>query len=304
MPLKKVSMQEYSRRIQKRFPNESFSVLVYESLGKPAVVKCLNCGQEIHISKASNFLAKNKAYGCVNCHGLWRERSKKWAEILEKYDVEECGVKNTHKYYSFTCKRCGHVRKTTLKNIYEHLDCGCTTGVYRRTEQEVRDILSDRYELVSAYNDTVTKIKLKCKICGFVWDVRLADVLRGASCPHCQGLDKQSKGEHFIEQYLLEKGISYEREYPLKNSRQRFDFYLPEYNIAIEYQGKQHYKYIKYFHHTYQGFKKSKERDKRKREYCTENGILLLEIPYSWKDTTIVAYLDSNLGFNDYPEKE
>ena len=304
MPLKKIPLKEYERRIKERFPEESFTVLEYQSLGKPVKILCNNCGKEITVKVANNFLAKNKAYGCVNCHGLWKQRNKKWEQILQRYIVKQIGVSNTHKRYLFICKKCGHVRKTSFKNLYEHLECGCTTGVLRRTEDEIRELFKDKYELVSSYKNITTKVSLKCKRCGFIWNVRPADVIQGSSCPHCQELDRQSKGAKFIQDYLDKHHIVYELEYPLKNSRQRFDFYLTDRDIAIEYNGKQHYTYIKYFHKNNKGFKKSKERDKRKREYCKKNSITLLEIPYSWKDNTIVAFLDSFLGFNDYPEKE
>ena len=304
MPLNKITLKEYERRIKQRFPTESFTVLEYQSLGKPAVIRCNSCHNEIKIKVAGNFLAKNKAYGCVNCHGLWRQREVKWKEILKRYTVEEIGVVGTHKRYAFTCKKCGHVRKTNLKNLYEHLDCGCITGVLRRTEEEIKELFKDRYELVSSYKNITTKVKLKCNRCGFIWSVRPCDVMQGSSCPHCQELNKQSKGAIFIKEYLDKHNVLYKIEYPLKNSRQRFDFYILDKNIAIEYQGKQHYKYIKYFHKNNQGFKKYKERDERKRKYCTENNIVLLEIPYSWKNDTIVTFLNFSLGFNDYPAGE
>lgn len=95
---------------------------------------------------------------------------------------------------------------------------------------------------------------------------------------------KRSKGEIKVEQILKELNISYETEYSFKdflnNQRRKnfpFDFYLPDYNCCIEYDGEQHYK----------GWKRDKnslsviqERDKLKNEYCDSHGITLLRIPY------------------------
>jgi len=62
-----------------------------------------------------------------------------------------------------------------------------------------------------------------------------------------------------------------------------FDFYLSNYNIAIEYQGEQHFNPIKGW-----GGNKTLERiqhnDKIKKEYCKKNNIYLIEIPYYEKD--------------------
>jgi hypothetical protein len=56
-----------------------------------------------------------------------------------------------------------------------------------------------------------------------------------------------------------------------------FDFYLPNYNICIEFNGEQHYKPIKWFggEKTLEGIKK---RDKIKMEYCQNNNIPLIII--------------------------
>jgi hypothetical protein len=59
------------------------------------------------------------------------------------------------------------------------------------------------------------------------------------------------------------------------------DLYNPELKIAVEYSGEQHYRYIPYFHKTYQHFVKQKERDELKRELCKKNGICLIEVPYN-----------------------
>ena len=44
---------------------------------------------------------------------------------------------------------------------------------------------------------------------------------------------------------MIENNIKYKRQYKFDNCKNkyklRFDFYLPDYNIAIEYDGKQHY---------------------------------------------------------------
>jgi len=66
----------------------------------------------------------------------------------------------------------------------------------------------------------------------------------------------------------------------LGNGLLSYDFYLPNYNLLIEFQGKQHEKYIKYFHNSYEDFEKQLEHDRRKSEYAKINNIKLLEIWY------------------------
>lgn len=63
---------------------------------------------------------------------------------------------------------------------------------------------------------------------------------------------------------------------------QRFDIYFPKRNIAIEYQGRQHYEAIDFFGGD-EGLKKTKERDRKKRERCRRNGCKLLLVDEGYR---------------------
>ena len=57
-----------------------------------------------------------------------------------------------------------------------------------------------------------------------------------------------------------------------------FDFYLPNFNLLIEVQGDQHYKYCNFFHSNKQEFYKSKHRDSLKEEWSKGNGYVFVKI--------------------------
>ena len=59
----------------------------------------------------------------------------------------------------------------------------------------------------------------------------------------------------------------------------KFDFYLPKYNLCIEYNGIQHYQAIDYFGGE-ERFKQQQKLDTIKQQWCTENNIKLIIIPY------------------------
>jgi very-short-patch-repair endonuclease len=61
----------------------------------------------------------------------------------------------------------------------------------------------------------------------------------------------------------------------------KFDFYLPDYNICVEYDGEQHFKPIDYFGGV-ESFNRQRERDITKNNYCLENNIKLIRL--SFKD--------------------
>lgn len=127
----------------------------------------------------------------------------------------------------------------------------------------------------------VTYIYYICKshITNGIQKIRTDHLFEGIKCPYCN----ISKGEERIEIFLKNNNIKYYREYTFDDCKNklelRFDFYLPKYNLLIEYQGIQHYKCIEYM-----GGKKKFERqiknDNIKRNYCRNNKIYFLEISY------------------------
>lgn len=64
----------------------------------------------------------------------------------------------------------------------------------------------------------------------------------------------------------------------IPGSKLKLDFYVPEYNLMIEVQGRQHDEYVGHFHKNKFGFVSSLKRDKMKREWCELNNFKLLEL--------------------------
>lgn len=94
---------------------------------------------------------------------------------------------------------------------------------------------------------------------------------------------KTSSLEEHIIKILQKEKIKFQREktYPdLKFGYYRFDFFLPQYNLLIEVDGAQHYKFSKIFHKKRQDFLKAQERDRRKNSYALSHNIPLYRIPY------------------------
>lgn len=77
--------------------------------------------------------------------------------------------------------------------------------------------------------------------------------------------------------------------------RQRFDIYIKSLNVAIEYNGKQHYEAISFFGGV-EGFQKTLNRDELKRKKCKENGCNLIEIKYDEDIETALITIKKELG--------
>ena len=92
-----------------------------------------------------------------------------------------------------------------------------------------------------------------------------------------------SYGEEKISNILKENNIYFEREKSfadLKHGLFRFDFYLPNDNIIIEFDGEQHWNFVKHFYKTRQDFMRAQENDRRKNSYFLAKNIPLYRIPY------------------------
>jgi hypothetical protein len=61
-----------------------------------------------------------------------------------------------------------------------------------------------------------------------------------------------------------------------KNTRLLFDFYIKEFGILIECQGRQHIEFVKHFHGQIDNFYSQKRRDNLKVEYCEKNNLILV----------------------------
>lgn len=64
-------------------------------------------------------------------------------------------------------------------------------------------------------------------------------------------------------------------------SSQYLDFYINNIKLAIEVHGQQHYKFNSLFHSTARDFLHQKKKDQDKREWCEQNNITCIELPYN-----------------------
>ena len=78
------------------------------------------------------------------------------------------------------------------------------------------------------------------------------------------------------------------------------DCYNPELNLAVEYNGQQHYKFIPFFHKNKESFLNQKYRDELKRRMCNDNMITLIEVPYTVKNDNIKKFLLQELFKRGY----
>lgn len=140
---------------------------------------------------------------------------------------------------------------------------------------------SFNYKLITQkheYIDGQHKCKIECNN-GHVYKASMHDFNIGNRCPTC----RKSKGEEEVKRVLSKNNTRFIEQYKFEKCRLRrtlpFDFYLPDYNVCIEYDGRQHFEVVKAFGGL-DNFIDTKIRDTIKNEYCKNNNIKLIRIPY------------------------
>ena len=170
------------------------------------------------------------------------------------------------------------------QNPHNHLNGFKCENIKGLTTEEFilksRKIHGDKYDysLVDFKN---VRGKIKIIYNGLIYE-QLAYLHLEGKCPRGTE-DKISKGEYFISCFLTNNNIKYISQHWYSDCRNilplPFDFYLPDYNILIEYDGRQHFESVDLFGGQ-EGFERRKLNDEIKNKYCIKNGIHLLRISH------------------------
>lgn len=276
--------RDFENSLKCKFENEFIEILSFKGNTKPIKYKCKKCGTEKVLVKAKSLLKKEHL--CNICFPpRYKEvveqkkaflkfisESEEW--ILED-DITTIGA---HDKVTCKCKKCGKKSNKTMYLYLKGIGCGYCSGNIRRTTEDFKGMLDSDYELLSEYTGNHKHVLLKHLTCGFCYKVTPDAYLNQEQrCPKCSRL--QSKGEKKIEKFLKEHNIEYYSEYVviIENRPLRFDFYLPENNLYIEFQGIQHYE-PGHFNQTEKQFQRQQENDNLKKQYYGER---LLEIKYN-----------------------
>lgn len=183
------------------------------------------------------------------------------------------------------CKNCDSIQNRKVKELLKNDKClSCERHLVIPKSQkafinEVNKKYGEEFEVIDNYKDSFTKIKIRHTLCGKIISIRPHDLLsRTTLCPLCD----KSKGEKAIEKFLIDNNIDYFPQYRLNEfKRAPYDFYLPQYNLLIEFQGRQHYEPVKKFGGEAQ-FQRQKEIDLKKSELAVRVN----------KELLIISYLD------------
>lgn len=249
--------------------------------------------------------------GCPKCG---REKAKKSQssntnKFIEKareihgnkYDYSKVKYLNNRTKVCIICPKHGEFQQAPAHHLRGQ-GCPKCFGTCRRTTeefiQEARKIHGNKY----IYSKTIygknctDPVEIICPIHGSFWQTPVHHINNRCGCPKCN----RSHGEAFLANYFEDNNIEYKENYIVEVPIEirpsgiiKIDFYLPDYNLFIEYNGKQHYIMQEGFGGKLK-FEKQVKRDEYLRKYCKENNINLIEIPYTEKN--IKEFLESKLN--------
>lgn len=184
------------------------------------------------------------------------------------------------------CLICGHIQ---VKPLFRWIKDGCSNCKKINKDRRVNtwnkispeeflvkfnNLVKGEYTLLSNYTQASDYITVKHNTCGYIWNVQSRQFMHGSRCPLC------AKSISHQEKEVLEFVKSIYKGNIIENTRSviypyELDIYIPEYHLAIEYNGL-YWHSDKYKDSTYH-YNKSK--------LCEENGIRLIHIfEYEWNN--------------------
>lgn len=208
----------------------------------------------------------------------------------DKYDYSETNYVDAWAPITIICKKHGPFTMSAHNHLRGQ---GCPLcgnerkGAYRKVSLEdfirrAKEKHGDKYDysLVDLKN-TWSKVDIICPIHG-VFSQKANDHLRGIGCPECGKKFGVSEKEVLVALKNKYGNVEYQKPLPFlksKTSSQALDYFLPDYNIGIEYQGDQHFRPKVRFGGEIE-YEKTKDRDTRKFQKCEENGIKMFYISF------------------------
>lgn len=248
----RITLKEFIERSEKIHGNKyNYSKVEYKSNKTKICIICPEHG-EFWQTPDSHL----RGHGCKKCYneykrGKSRQHNAEWfikkaKEVHgDKYDYSKVVYKTINTKVCIICPEHGEFWQTPVNHIWSKNGCDKCGGTNKLTLEEFikksKKVHGNKYDYSKTkYVNNKTKVCIICPIHGEFLQ-RPNDHLSGYGCPKC----KSSRLEKNIRILLENNGIKYDEQKTFSwlklKQKQHLDFYLPDYNIAIECQGEQHF---------------------------------------------------------------
>lgn len=269
-----------------------------------ATFKCLHCG-EIFQNRINRVVdgIKNCSCGRKTPAAQLAGTTKGVWKIIERAPSRE---NDRNAYWKCQCTICGKEFESSTANInrrnHDYCDHQGSAGLSKggRNPSLSAGMTFGKLTVKEYLGDRLWKCQCSCGR----FTKKRTDLLtmgKAYACPVCCGV---SKGEAKLYDLLTNMGINFEQQktfdtcrFKDTNALAKFDFFLTDLNILIEYNGEQHYHYRADNSWNNEGhFKATQNRDEQKIEWCKQNNFPLLIIPYTDFNILDEGYLQEKIN--------
>lgn len=281
--MQKLNQEEFIKKVQSKNPNIDFSNSVYVNMRTKVFASCSKHGSFSYFPKA--FIDGTICQECAR-----EERQKTFIEKAnkvhgDKYNYNLVYYTNNDTPVEFICPEHGSFWSAPCDHLKGY-GCGWCSGKQKHTTEtwisKVKNLYNGKYSFEHVnYIDNKTKVLVTCPEHGDfdVWPTNFMKEKSG--CPMCKNTSQNLLYSKLQKEFPNE--TIQEEANPQWLGLQRFDIYFPKYNIAVEYDGQQHFIPIKHFGGEL-AFEKIQKMDARKDERCKENGCKLFRIKFDYSE--------------------
>lgn len=314
IPNKKLTEEDALRKIQEICKERDYTFLgfngKFEGISTKLKLKCNKCGKEWNgtsynnlkkIDRKSHTCGRNNPSSMSN-NFLSREiMAKRLNKLLNNTNlefisfVEDTLVPTNGTHVILKCNKCGRTMTYLYRYLFSkkgEIKCRVCEFNSKFSDDETRKNVIEKCTYLNytflgfetkdgLYDGKRTRLKLKCNKCGYTWNTTSYSQFIKHTIK-CKGCSNSWKMEKEIETILRKNSIKYIHDCRskilpwLKNKiSMSLDFYLPDYNAAIECQGREHFESVLDFGGE-KTFKETIERDKKKLLLCKEHDVKLL----------------------------
>ena len=281
-------------------------------------VICDFCNNSFYPSYVNyNKRANKKVDSCNGCRILKQWSNTKNKRTEEKFNelrkfceekdylllTQESEYDGVFMNIKYICKKHGLQIQTLDNMLHGH---GCIDCSYEERGLNCRHSIEYIKSIIESFNSNkllnpndyigsnVRNLKIECGLCGKTYITSFSDYIiqNQTRCKSCS--KSESVGEMKIRMFLEDNNVSFVQEKTFDNcmdkKRLPFDFYLPKHNLIVEFDGQHHFYECGFGNHEI-----TKRHDNIKNQYCKDNNIDILRIPY-WEGSNIEEILTKQLN--------
>lgn len=215
------------------------------------------------------------------------QKSIEISEAYHEFQILNYWKEKRNYKLKLQCLNCGYEFERYTQHFIDspHMCPRCHPKMIKQTvtleeaQKRINDVYGINYLTILEYKGNNIKTNIKCEKCSNIFQSVPASLWRRRikGCPFCE--KTKSLGECRIERYLRENKIQFRTQERFLECKDKlclpFDFYLPQFNICIEFQGEQHYNQKSLL-----WSEQLIRHDEMKRQFCKDKKITLIEIPW------------------------